>query len=316
MTDPRTPRRPRYREGQVLRAETLNTEQHYRVEMRRRHEEVVHDGSGHEEEELPAGGGRVGAATVAAPAGVELRLATGGPHPLFAVDFRDEDPPPVRALEIARDGTCLARDAVSATEVAPAVLVSAAPTGAPRGPRPWQWYQVLSGEAAQTRIELEPPLLPGALDRSRFVVGTAGRANRTVPLLTVDAGGTTTVRGRLQVNGPVVHDRSGGPPTGAGPALVVSGAIGPKADGSGGLATFWVSNVGPQVVAELVVVLVIGPSEFRPVGVPGFLAPGAYAQGGVAVPGEVDAATVIAVGLLLGGRLCHARSVVRKPKAG
>ncbi|NUT50352.1 MAG: hypothetical protein HOV94_24050 [Saccharothrix sp.] len=284
--------------------------------MRCEHEEHVHGRDCPTEEDLPAGDEPVVAATVAAPAGVELRLDSSGLHPLFAVDFRHEDRPPTHALEIAHDGTCGARDAVSAAEVAPSVLVLPEPTDPSEEPRPWRWYQELPPEGtAHTRIELESPLLPGALDRSRFVVGTTGEGNLLAPLLIVDAGGTTTVRGRLHVTGPVVHDPAGALPTDVGPALAVSGTIMADADGSGRRAMFWISNVGSQVVGELEVVVVL-PDELRHVLVPSFLAPGAYVEGGVDVPSGVKVVAVTAMGLLLGGRLCHARSLVRAPKVG
>lgn len=292
----------------MLRLETLTTEQDYRIRMRRRHEENVHDGGAHDEEKLPAGGERVVAATVAAPTGVALRLSDGGLRPLFAVDFRQEDRPAVPVLEIAQDGTCRVRDELSATEVAPAVLVLTEPAATLAASRPWRWYQVSPAEGgAQTRIELEPPLLPGALDRSRLVVGAVDQHDRLAPLLMVDAGGTTVVRGRLEVRGPVVHNPIDGTSADAGPALTMHGWIRPSA-----LANVWISNVGSQAIDELAVVMLLPESEPWLIAVPSRLPSGDQVHRQVALPDGVDAVTVTAVGLLPDGRLCHARYALQE----
>lgn len=297
--------RPHYREGQVLCASTLNSEREYRIDLRDEHDRGSHGG---------APGSKVIGATVTSPAGPWLALRTvgEGEQPEDVVVFALFVPKPGggvdRCLAIAGDGACRLTGALRVTG---ASVRSLRPGGAddtpePR-PRPWRWYQVpAQGDRGPlTRVELPSPLLPGAADRSRLVVGR--RNSGFVSLLTTDAGGNTTVNARLDVKGPIVH---AGGPAGDAPVLAV-GAMpiaGPKLQ-------VWVVNTSSVVITGLLAVITTRKGNdvtSQSLSVDKFLTPGQTVQRSTSIS---EGATIVVdlLGVLPGGRLCHAGAAAQVP---
>ncbi|GAA4547887.1 hypothetical protein [Amycolatopsis samaneae] len=138
------------------------------------------------------------AASVAAPSGAALRL---GEDPVFAVDA----PGPVRRLAVTGDATEVTGtlSAASGRIGGPIRFGRAAP--APKEARPWRWYRV-AGEGL--RVELAAPARTEVPEWYRFAVLTC----RGGTPLAVDAGGTTTVEGDLEVKGTLVRTAPAGDP--------------------------------------------------------------------------------------------------------
>jgi hypothetical protein len=301
------PKRPHYLEGQVLALCDLVDEQDYRVDMRYRHELELHDGNpAFDETTAPGTGKRVVAAAVQAPGGAEMVL-----EPTFTVRVPGAQDSVRELLCVAPDGMCAVAEPLTVHDVTVDVLEIGLAEEPQVRAMPWNCHRPGGVDGRESRIELEPPLIPGAVDRSRFVVGLSSSRSTFDPMLTVDAGGNTTVRGRLKVRGPIVHAASDEVPTDA-PVLGVSVRLG---QANPGLSTTSVDilamNLSPKLIRTPTFLLVTDTREPHVV-----IPPQPLLRSGDVIPVSADVdsttqkVTASVFGVLPGGVLCHASAVL------
>ncbi|PKW16332.1 hypothetical protein [Saccharopolyspora spinosa] len=303
------PERPHYLEGQFLRTCDLVDEQAYLVEKRRQHEFNLHDGNpAFDESQQPGTGTRVVAAAVCGPAGHEMAL-----EPVFAFRVSGADGAVRELLAITAAGRCELAGGLNAQDVTTGKAEIGSLERLQTQARPWNCYRPDSTEGQELRIELEPPLIPGAVDRSRFVVGTMSSSESSsdfVPVLTVDAGGNTAVRGRLRVRGPIVHADPEGSSTNAAALGVSLRKQDNGAERNQITADITVVNLSSKLISALTIVLVVDSQKPKPVPCQPFL----KAEGVITTPAEIDGeaekVTAIAFGVLPGGVLCQASGVL------
>lgn len=303
------PIRPAYVEGQILDLETLESEQAYRIRMRSWHERSVHGALRISTLDAEEHGYDVAASAIRTPSGTGLALGA------TAVRFPEHTQPGHEVVTITPDG-CTARATVTVRNVETSVLrLGSSPKPSTR-PDPWRWYRVLTEQedgrrALDSRIELEPPLLPGAPDRSRWVVGTR-RKQSFAPLLSVDAAGNSVVHGQLVVRGPVVHATQPGEPTASDPPLVVS--VQPTLNSKGKEALMvWVGNMGEKRIAGLSVTVAFrrsGELATEQLTIFPVLKAGGSNHQTVDRVAQARSVAVHALGVLPGGVLCHATNVL------
>ncbi|MBB5157048.1 hypothetical protein [Saccharopolyspora phatthalungensis] len=299
------PERPHYLEGQVLGKCDLVDEQAYLVEKRRQHEFNLHDGNpAFDESREPGTGAKVVAAAVCGPEGYEMAL-----EPVFAFRVRGADGAVRELLAITAEGKCELASGLNAQDVTTDKAEIGSVDEIQTEAWPWNCYRPDSTEGPELRIELEPPLIPGAADRSRFVVGTVPSSD-FVPVLTVDAGGNTAVRGRLRVRGPIVHAAPEGSATNAA-ALGVSLRKQDNGAGSNEVTVdITVVNLCSKLISALTIVLVDDGQNPKPVPCTPFL----KVEGVITVSATVDSraknVTAMAFGVLPGGVLCQASGVL------
>jgi hypothetical protein len=276
------PERPHYLEKQVLQLCDLVDEQDYRVEMWHQHEFNLHDDT------------KVAAGVVCGPQGYEMAL-----EPVFALRVRRAGNDVRELLAITAEGACELAEGLSAQDVTADVVHISPLDGVPAQAKPWNCYRPGGADGRESRIELEPPLIPGAADRSRFVVGTSSSSD-FVPVLMVDAGGNTTVRGRLTVHGPIVHAAPDGVSPDA-PALGVSLRVKDKTT-----VEILVVNLSPKLISALTIVVVTPGQKPKSVPCKPLLKTEGMTDASTTVDSKATTATVTAFGVLPGGVLCHA----------
>ncbi|MBP2328884.1 hypothetical protein JOF56_009269 [Kibdelosporangium banguiense] len=313
MTDspvpqPAYPQRPRYLEGQVLGLCDLVGEQGYRVDMRYRHELELHDGNpAFDETTAPGTGKQVVAAAVQAPGGAEMVL-----EPTFTVRVPGAQGSVRELLCVAPDGVCAVAEPLTAQDMTVDVLEIGSTEEPQARAMPWNCHRPGGAERRESRIELESPLIPGAVDRSRFVVGLSSSRSTFDPMLTVDAGGNTAVRGRLKVRGPIVHAAPDGVPAET-PALGVSVRLGqdePDSSTSTKPVDILAMNLSAKLIRTSTFLLVTDAREPKVVSRRPFLRSGDVISVSTTVDSAVQKVTASVFGVLPGGVLCHASAVL------
>ena len=207
MTTPPIPdpsnRRPTFREGQLLDAPAVQTEQQARIAALTRHETLVHTEEG-----------ALRAATVTSPDGGS-RVVLGGGR-LLSVQFADGKGGFGEAAAVDADGTWDAAGAATVTgsvaATGPAAL--SAPIPAPPAAAPWSLYRATvtaagspapghpaPGQPGTEQLRLEVGAVPTGADPTAVQALITDGGDVPATLLQVDANGTVTIPGQLYVTG-------------------------------------------------------------------------------------------------------------------
>ncbi|MFB9431089.1 hypothetical protein [Streptoalloteichus tenebrarius] len=233
-------------------------ERHYRAEARAQHDDRVHPD------------GALVAANLISPTGTTVLIGREDAAVAFAVDVPGDGGRPTRRLSLGRDQNCAVTGAVvtSGLELGGQGPVSFGERPSPpSGSEPWHWYRLKGGEEGddkapphpEWRIELPTPLAEGVLDPNQISVRTVASGGARTPVLTVNAGGVTTVHGSLKVHGMIVLNS---PPGTAPPENALQVTVQPEQSEKNKLTvTVTITNTGPLPVPRASIVVTVVPSN-------------------------------------------------------